>query len=220
MHCWFALLLVAGLILPISSPAGEPASGPDLDGMWALQFQITNNFTLDDFQGSIISIKRHTSDRSAWRAGLSLDFDSSSVERSVQPDGAPAFTDADDGSNQGARLDLQYLRYTRAGSPVRFLFGGGPFAGISHSSTESYRDGVTYRKDERDRWDAGVSGVLGAEWFVGAGLSLHAEYGFEFGYTQQERRSEVPTTGEMQKIETDRVAFSARGVLFGVSAYF
>jgi hypothetical protein len=54
-----------------------------LDGKFALQFQITDNFQLSSFQGAILSGKYHFSSRDAVRLSLSLDFGDSKNEIEV-----------------------------------------------------------------------------------------------------------------------------------------
>jgi hypothetical protein len=39
---------------------------------WSLQFQISNNFTLSSFQGSVISAKYHFSKQRAFRFGSAI----------------------------------------------------------------------------------------------------------------------------------------------------
>ena len=51
-----------------------------LDGKFALQFRITDNFSLSNFQGTILSGKYHFSKRDAIRLGISLSLSSSDSE--------------------------------------------------------------------------------------------------------------------------------------------
>ena len=213
-------LLIACLIVPAASRAQEGSGGSNLDGKWALQFQITHNFTLDAFQGSVLSAKYHSSAQNAWRAGLGFEFDSSTSERTTADAGVedPPLSSAN--SQQAVQLDLQYLRYANPDAKVQFLFGGGPLAGYGSRSSEGYEDGVSRGRQENDRWNVGVSGVLGVEWFVASRVSIHAEYGVEFVYA----KTTVTTKNDLLDTEgsqdTEGWGIGPRDVLFGVSAYF
>ena len=123
-------------------------------------------------------------------------------------------------SSQAARLDLQYLRYANPDAAIQFLFGGGPFAGFDNRSHESFADGVSRTREENDRWEAGVSGLLGVEWFVARKLSLHAEYGFEFAYGKRTASVVDSVSGNISSIDGESTGFGSRSVLLGVSAYF
>ena len=57
------LTLLFLIILPLSAAAQDDSALQP--GAWALQFQVTENFTLDDFQGSVVSVKYHSSAKSA-----------------------------------------------------------------------------------------------------------------------------------------------------------
>ena len=41
-------------------------------GTWSVQFGISSNFTLTNYNGYNISLKRHSTDRQAWRLGIQL----------------------------------------------------------------------------------------------------------------------------------------------------
>lgn len=214
------LLMASALLLSSAALAQEsPDFGPE-GGDWALQFQITEDFTLSDFQGSIVSVKYHSSDRSAWRAGLGLEFDSNTDERERTTGGVPGALLSSEFSRQTVRLDLQYLRYANPVAKIQFLFGGGPFGAFDHRATESFVDGMSQGRQESDRWEAGLSGLLGVEWFVASRLSLHAEYGLEFVYAQTTASADNPVSDQKSSQNGETWAFGARGVLLGVSAYF
>ena len=51
-----------------------------LEGKFALQFQISDNFNLTNFQGTTFSGKYHFSGSDAIRLGLSLDFGNSEID--------------------------------------------------------------------------------------------------------------------------------------------
>jgi hypothetical protein len=78
---FFSLLF---FILTLTNTTSAQTSYLDsLDGKYALQFQISENFTLSDFQGAILSGKYHLGKRSAIRLGLSINFDDSDSDREI-----------------------------------------------------------------------------------------------------------------------------------------
>jgi hypothetical protein len=79
-------------------------------------------------------------------------------------------------------------------------------------------------RDSSDRWELGVWGVAGVEWFATTAISLHAEYRMAASYGRTKNKAELfydigdPTVHEDGM---DQWAFAESGsVLFGVSVYF
>ena len=195
-------------------------AGPE-GGDWALQFQITDDFKLNQFQGSIISAKYHSSEQNAWRVGLGLDFRSSTEEREDSFEGVPVSSGSSESSLQSVQLGFQYVRYVNPEAKVQFLFGGGPFGMWTSSSLDQFDEaGEPVATSGTDLWEIGLSGLVGVEWFVASRIGLHAEYGFQFGYASSESEQTVIPQDRTGRRERDSVQFEARSVLFGVSVYF
>lgn len=216
-----ALLLAAALAFPAASRSEERMPEPALHaGAWALQFQIDDNFTLSPFQGAILSVKRHHSDRSAFRVALGLSLATEDIDATLAEMDTVTSSEARDESSQYVRLDVQYLRYTDPGSPVKLLFGFGPLFTFSNGDAEVTRETGSV-KTESTAWMAGVSGLVGAEWFATDTISLHAEYGIEMTYRWTKATSTTNTTSTLSSETTRHTGnIHARGVLFGLSAYF
>lgn len=216
MRTLVSLLIL--VFLTVSARAQEESALQP--GAWALQFQITEDFTLDDFQGSIVSVKYHSSAKSAWRAGLELDFSSREESRERTLSGVPQPGVNAEYSRSSATLGLQYVRYANPASKVVFLFGGGPFFGFDNRSTEYTYEEPTPSpiEDSRDSWSAGVSGFVGVEWRVASRIGIHAEYGFEYEHAEITDEAERVDASETRSSDSD--SFGARTVLLGVSAYF
>jgi hypothetical protein len=79
---YFALLFTS--LIFISTGFSQSTSYLDsLDGKFSLQFQINENFSLSDFQGTVISGKYHFSKRDAVRLGLEIILRDSEYETIV-----------------------------------------------------------------------------------------------------------------------------------------
>ncbi len=164
---------VSGLIIPVvlggllahptTSAAQDGTSNPLRDGSWAIQFRITDNFSLSTFSGSVISVKRHYSARSALRAGLSLSLSAGSLEseRAFQDTTITARGDSDAYS---FRVELQYLGYTSPSRKVSPYWGVGPLVGYAYSYSRGSSPGSDLIQERRE-WTLGLIGSLGAEWF-------------------------------------------------------
>lgn len=176
-------------------------------GTWALQFGVGENVTLDPFLGSTISGKRHTSAARAWQVGLTLD---ASVRSDDEEDSG---TDDQETLTLTARylayplLDTQDVEtvqlYLGAGPQLSFQRDGGGGQGASQTST---------------RWGIGLSGTIGAEWFVHRRISLSGAYEAALLYRREQVEIERP--GEDEERSSNRYALEAGGVRFGVSVYF
>lgn len=214
----------------LSSLATAPAAAQDADssddeptinemldeGAWALQFQIGENVTLNSFQGGTISAKRHTSATRAYRFGLSL---SASYIGEEEPER--------DQNRQSLALDAQLVQYPNTDKDVRLYYGGGPTA--SFSRRKSFREG-----DEKDYtvtstavdWGVGVSGIVGAEWFVRRDISLSAEYRTDLRFERRTTDTDVEindvgvVVAVSENPDLNVLRFSARGVRLGLSVYF
>lgn len=193
-------------------------------GAWAMQFRISNNFTLSDFQGAVISIKRHQSDRSALRLGLSLDLnieDGDETDYFFWNDTLVTAILNSDRDKQYIQIDLQYLRYPNPEKSINLFFGFGPLFRFSRAYSN---DNLTNSRDvqknsihRKTTWAVGMSALTGVEWFILHYLSIHAEYAIEATYTRDTSYDQ-----EINKIigHSDSGDFKSRNLLFGISAYF
>ena len=132
-------------------------------GVWALQFQIKENFTLSAFEGTTLSVKRHTSATRAWRLGVSL---GATFENSDSEDGDQSKVD-----RQQIALIGHYLFYPTLKDPIHLYVGPGLRGAYSRASTKNEQrrpngelillaDGSVFE------WTVGLSGTLGVEWFA------------------------------------------------------
>jgi hypothetical protein len=223
------------LIYPGQSQAQESAgevaksSHSLYDGSKALQFRVTNNFTLNNFQGASLSAKKHISDNSAIRLGIDLFFDISTQDedsRVFYIDTTITTSDAE-GNTQRLALELQYIRYVSTDKKIKFYWGTGPSIRFNNEVVEtdyhdSYNDISRKLKDEDKSWGLGASGVLGAEWFATSFISFHTEYMTTLLYEWRKVREDDALFDNYSHISTESSGFQvyASDVRFGLSLYF
>jgi hypothetical protein len=191
--------------------ASQESSANALEGgSWAFQFRISENFTLSDFSGTVISLKRHHSARSAFRVGFSTWITNYSSE-TESPGGPSPERDED---RLILDVDLQYLRYSNTDGRLSPFWGVGPLIRFaSHSDKHNSGSGIDSRQ-----WTFGVLGSLGVEWFPVRFIGFHAEYGLSITYSTS--RTEMGDLSSPE-IRTSNVwGFVGREVLFGLSVYF
>ena len=201
-------------------------------GAWALQFQITRNFTLSRFEGSVISAKRHFSDKKSLRFGLSLNASISDNEQNLTQSASDTLrqivkADADN-DTQNIELSVQYVVYPSPAKEVNLFLGVGPMVGFNRrkSKTDSER-GIPNPVESTSQmtskqWSIGVSAILGAEWFATKSISFLAEYGLSLNYIWLKDSRKDSTAGVVTESENKSKFFnlSATSVKFGLSVYF
>jgi len=226
------VLTILAVVLPASvSAADQPIPGdnknPLRPGSWSAQFQISENFTLNDFQGAMLSVKRHRSARTAYRFGLNLALevgDNDRISSVFEEDSLTSSSEVGIKNEQKrVQLDFQFLRYSDSESTVKWFWGVGPL--VRFTRLDNDQNDYTGRSEALSQtWAVGASGLIGVEWFPARAISLHAEYGAEMRYSQvRQERTEFPDSYVFTRKteETDKIfAFDARSVLFGLSVYF
>ncbi len=211
---------------PDSIKSGRPNSLKP--GAWALQFQITENFTLRDFQGFLISAKRHSSAKRAIRFGLGISGNVSDVDFTstiLQNDSVIA-QDGEHFDFKNGRFEVvaQFISYPSPNDEVNFFVGAGPLIRLAYSEFSSPRDS-SIEKTNESSGGFGASGVFGVEWFVTRRISFLAEYGVSFLYaklvrevTQKELFGSREEFSEISEISSTR--FEPLAVKFGLTLYF
>lgn len=201
-------------------------------GAWALQFQISRNFTLSRFEGSVISAKRHFSDKKALRFGLSLNALISDAEQNSKQftsDTLRQILTADSDSDvQNIELNVQYLFYPSPEKEINLFLGVGPMVGFNRSNSETGSERGTPNSVESTsqrtskRWSLGISANLGAEWFATKNISFLAEYGLSLNYIWVKDSRTDKTAGIVTEAENKSkiLNLSATTVKFGLSVYF
>jgi len=183
--------------------ASDAGSIPLSEDAWALQFDVeARNLALTPFLGSTISAKRHVSPARAWQLGLTLR--TSVVSRETEQESSRTE------DRQTVEVTVRYLAYPLLGEQdsesIQLYLGAGPsidFRRVSEESVTDWRLGV------------GVSGTIGAEWFVHPRISLDGAYESTLRYGRERRE---PEDGPSQT--TNRFDLRAGGARLGVSVYF
>ena len=193
-----------------------------LDGKFALQFQISDNFNLSDFQGTVLSGKYHFSIRDAVRLGFTLEFGDSDFETEItRLDTIKKDNSKDDYSSMNFGISAQYVRYLAVTNDVAFYLGAGPFIGIFNSSDErviNLDETEIVRKAEQDGYSLGLDFLTGVEWWFHKQMSLSAEYGIKFSYRYREDNFNDDVTKGESNIQSFYI--TDNNVKFGISVYF
>lgn len=72
--------LFAGATLADTPPTEGARKNSLATGAWAIQFQVEDDIGLRTFNGMSVSLKRHTSPRSAFRLGVTLELRSNDTQ--------------------------------------------------------------------------------------------------------------------------------------------
>jgi len=226
-----ALLFLAAVLSFSSVSAQTPDSAKPTranslkPGAWALQFQITQDFTLNAFQGLLLSAKHHFSNKKAVRIGLGLNAsvgESKDLFRNFQSDTLLSSNSGFRESNgQGIDVTLQYLNYPSPNKSANFFYGIGLGGGFSRSKSNS-RSSNSTNSSLTLQWNTGFSGAAGVEWFATEKISLQAEYGFTLRYRWLEQTSKSYSTilRSEGKATQESINFDPSQVKFGLSVYF
>ncbi|MGM0739155.1 MAG: hypothetical protein ACQETM_08375 [Bacteroidota bacterium] len=225
-----------------SNPASSSSNRHSLtEGNRALQFQIGSNFQLSQFQGNVISYKRHRTDHSAWRMGISL---GGSLSRSDNETEDAAISGDNINTQEQERKDRdleitirpQLQRYLPTSRAIRPYFSYGALAGYSYEYSESKAYSgqqepailSNMRENTQHGARAGVTVNYGVEWFATSSISFLAEYGADlyYRYSNLESVQDTYNVGGEQEMERRSsgikhgLFLSPRPVRFGLSAYF
>ncbi|MEE9450485.1 MAG: hypothetical protein V3V72_10580 [Ignavibacteriaceae bacterium] len=203
----------------------SPSYLDSLDGKFALQFQISDNFNLSSFQGTTFSGKYNFSNRDAVRLGLSINFgDSEGDETISRSDTNLVSTGRQEFNNFNIILKTQYIYSMSITNNIGFFVGGGPFISYTTSSSETkYINNLieTTRTYTSDIFGIGLDLINGVEWMLSNNMSLSAEYGLKFIYTSSEEKrvsnSTYETTDE-SKLKTFFI--TGNHINFGITVYF
>lgn len=239
----FLLLIVPMIISPrlFAQNSGErkEIAAPRMkNGTWALQFQISQNFTLSDFQGSVLSLKKHLSAKTAIRLGIGIDIQTSDENnefRRFLADTLSVSSNTDDNKDtHSINLATQFLYYPSSNNRIKPYWGAGPFIQYGHFKRDKNgQNDLTMDRfvENRDRsdWEFGVSTLIGVEWFVTSKISLLAEYGISFAHFAIDTREvtrQIPNDPALAELRTenqnnsDGFIIRALPVRFGLSVYW
>jgi hypothetical protein len=217
---FFSLLFL--ILSLVSTTTAQTSYLDSLDGKFALQFQISENFTLTNFQGATLSGKYQLGKRSALRLGISLFFDDSSWDRESIVRDTINYVENIKTNSIGFTINSQYLSYLVVRDDVGFYLGTGPTISFGNSKSESEYEisdsNVEKGSGSGDVYTLGFDVIAGVEWSFHKDMTLSAEYGIKFYYTNQTSKSESTIRKEERTNETFRLTYNY--INFGLSVYF
>jgi hypothetical protein len=210
-------ILCAGEIALLVAAMGTVANAGENSlrgGTWALQFSITENFTVDNFNQFGVSLKRHFTSGSALRGGITLGAHDAHVEASIG-----TLMSTVDSDVQSYEFGVGYMWYPNPDATVNVYFGAGPqFLFSSDDRHNELTNGET-SSNKRSVWGVGVNGFMGVEWFAMESLGIHAEYGFTWNYRSDTLENST-SSESTQKSELTQWSLAFDDVRFGLSVYF
>jgi len=206
----------------------------------SFQFSVKGLFLLDNFQGALISYKRHINDHLAWRVGVGLSGTFADQENDKMKWDSDKFQlEANITDHKiSTMVNSQLIYYFNPVREIKFYAGAGPYASISffgksRTNPPVYRDSTRYQQENNFStryYEGGLSLVYGLEWFFKRKMSLSAEYGFRFGYQYKTSETklishEKTSVSDISRVEKNRYTenvwkVSASQVALVLSIYF
>ena len=221
-HLIYFFSLLFFILSLVSTTTAQTSYLDSLDGKFALQFQISENFTLTNFQGATLSGKYHLGKRSAIRLGLSLNFDDSDSDREITLSDTLNYHENAETNSVGFTISSQYLNYLVRTDDIGFYLGAGPTIGFGNSESEfksvSFDSTINTGSGSADFFTIGLDAILGVEWSFHKDMTLSAEYGMKFYYTHRNEKLDSTETNYERTIDSYRL--TQNYVNFGISVYF
>lgn len=213
----FACLLFT-IALPFSVTQAQESSSktPLQRGTNTLQFQISNNFNLDSFSGTVFSYKRQLTDVRAKRIGLSLN---NHYNWKNYPDSNNNQKDSNLNLNIG--INYTWLNYMNPKSDIKFYYGYGPGINLGLEKTVQKQPGQKTTHQQTSYGLAGI-GYAGVEWFFQSSMSLHAEYqsSLQINHGRQKTTQNLNGNKQINKTNNTSISLGGNRVRFGLSVYF
>jgi hypothetical protein len=189
-------------------------------GSKALQFQIGSDFTLDGFDGALISYKKHTSANKAWRVGITLSARHSDLHTDVKPYDSNRVFLNEVVSVVNIQTMISVQHYKEVKKQIAFYYGYGFAIGFYHQ----WYSPLQYQVSTLNEYSIGPIGYVGVEWFLRENLSILGEYGCVGRYKFSYVKYDYETTPEQikHKVTSKGHSFSLeqQPVKLGVSFYF
>jgi opacity protein-like surface antigen len=200
----------------------------------AFQYEAGFNFSGRSIIPVVFSLKYHLSDKTALRFSVGLNpgemgFDRrrniDSVHYNEHFDGHDG-NDGHGGNIEHLNFSLNYMLYPAPKKEINLFFGLGPRFGIGaqHFRNPQNAEPDSVQSHRNTSWSIGLSGIVGAEWFVTKSISLFTEYNAAAGYQKRDywETDYNPATGIYSLTENKSSKFrvtdlSAR---LGFSLYF
>lgn len=172
------------------SKAGSPDSTdhtPFIAGTKALQFRIGSNFSLNPFQGSLISYQKQLTAERARRIGIKISSNLSNSHGSTTKEAynpldstfnTEDFSYARNDNRVSLSITMQKIKYSSLKTGFYSYRGIGPILGLGYNLTNinPNTDRGSWMKNITKTMSIGFSFVMGVEWFIKSNMSLLAEY--------------------------------------------
>ncbi|MFO7444939.1 MAG: hypothetical protein R6W90_01175 [Ignavibacteriaceae bacterium] len=193
-----------------------------LDNKYALQFQLSSNFTLSSFQGTTLSGKYHFPDNLALRVGLSVTAQNreGTGDLAYQDENYLKYPYADKSDAYGIDITVQLIKYFPVEKNWFIYAGGGPFiSGNKENSKRDFEsDALADEETENKVSEAGVKFSGGVEWLVSSNIGIMAEYGFNISWGSSKSKSYNYSTH--RNSDWDFFRIQTVPVKVGISVYF
>lgn len=210
----FILFLITGVI----NTTGMAQNKEEHKGKYALQFQITQNFSLSSFQGSIISGKYNFSENDAVRLGISINSNTQDNNGlNTYNNQSQKYSNINTSVVNNYSIMVQYIKNNYYLSGINFYYGGGPNIGYYYSES-NYKDISQNNRAIERQWNYGINAIAGVEWYFINNMSLSAEYGILFNHFEDVKANTQINVGSESK--TNGFQVNAYSVRFGLAVYF
>lgn len=202
----------------------------------AFQYEAGYNFSGRSLVPIVFSLKYHLTDKSALRFSFGLNGTGRNHGKGKMHMG-DNFNDTmynNDHFNRFGRtierynVSLNYLFYPSPKSDVNLFFGIGPRFGFGANYFE-YRPSTSQpdtlkHKYRNKSWSIGLSGLVGAEWFVARSISLFTEYNATFSYQKKDiwdaDYNSTFNSYTFMESKTNKFRFTDISARVGFSIYF
>ena len=213
-----------------TTPMQDTSRNSLLRSKLALQYESGFNFSGRSIIPIIFSLKYHLSDKSALRfsAGLNPGMNGMDERRNHGNDTINYNQRFDGHTNNIERVNfsLTYLLYPAPKKEINLFFGIGPRFGTGAQHFRSLDiSGVDSMKSHRNTsWSIGLSGLVGAEWFVTRSISLFTEYDVAAGYQKRDYwdadYNSTSGTYTLTEVKSSKVRLTDLSARLGFSIYF
>lgn len=216
------------IVLPLIASASMDKYLPN-EKAWAVQFSIRDNFTLSSFDGSTISILKHTSLEKAWRYSLTIGANTSNTDDKDVVNNIRTSESETDQSSRNISVTALRMTYPNTAARVNLFYGFGPTVTYRSDKNETRRKipADNYNRIlTKTAWNLGGEIVLGVQYLVAKNFGLFAEYGSSLTYNYRRDKEETLSgTGDDRVYRIDirdskGISFSSLAVKFGLSVYF
>lgn len=195
---------------------------------YALQFQVDDFLSFSGFSGSLISLKRHFTNHSALRLGVSFSTQAVDYDDDYQNFGEQDTVQTAQKNESGSyTLDIRlpYVYYVHPKEEIKLFIGSGPIFSYRHTKVDerkTMQNNFKKRNDTRDSYSLGLYSLIGAEWLFHKKMSLSLEYGMyvSYRYSKFSTHTYYDTSHKHATQTSKSWALSGSKVLFGFSVYF